>query len=165
MPGLFPEKQNIRGHHELTFPAPEERYIFDREVVVFSWQDGESRVCCEISQEALDDHFGGDGKDQLTVFKANRLTIEQESRRKYLAGRREADGSVLSAPKTCEITERFAAGHSCLPSRQSQLREERLPRDEARTVCRKCERGISFGEQTQLLSGQNLAGLNSLARG
>ena len=73
----------------------EERYVFDREVVVFWGQDGETRVRCEISQEALDDHFGGDGKDKLEVFRASRQAIEQEARRKYLAGEREADGSVL----------------------------------------------------------------------
>jgi hypothetical protein len=52
-------------------------------------------VRCEITREALDDDFGGDGKDKLEVFRANRLAIEQEARRKYLAGRREADGSIL----------------------------------------------------------------------
>lgn len=50
---------------------------------------------CEISEEALDDQFAGDGKDKLAVFRANEQAIEQEARRKYLAGRREADGSVL----------------------------------------------------------------------
>jgi hypothetical protein len=75
--------------------APEERYVFDREVVTFWGQDGESRVRCEISEEALDDHFGGDGKDKLEAFRANRKAIEEIARRKYLAGRREADGSVL----------------------------------------------------------------------
>jgi hypothetical protein len=80
---------------ELSFPVPEERYIFDREVVVFWGQDGETRVRCEISQEALDDHFHGDNRDKLEVFRANRQAIEQEARRKYLAGDTEANGSVL----------------------------------------------------------------------
>src|SRR6202142_2226052 len=30
MPGLFPEKVNVREEHDLTFPAREERYVFDR---------------------------------------------------------------------------------------------------------------------------------------
>lgn len=81
--------------HELTFPAPEERYIFNREVVVFWGQDGGKRVRCEISREALDDHFGGDGKDKLEVFRANRRAIEGIARGKYLSGRTEPDGSVL----------------------------------------------------------------------
>ncbi|PYT78566.1 MAG: hypothetical protein DMG40_19725 [Acidobacteria bacterium] len=50
---------------------------------------------CEISDEALEDHFGGDGKDKVAVFRANRLVIEEIARRKYLAGHRKADGSVL----------------------------------------------------------------------
>ena len=50
---------------------------------------------CEISEEALDDHFGGDGKDKVEVFRAKRKAVEEIARRKYLAGRREADGSVL----------------------------------------------------------------------
>ncbi len=50
---------------------------------------------CAISREALDDHFQGDNKDKLEVFRANRRAIEQEVRRKYLAGDTEADGSVL----------------------------------------------------------------------
>jgi Protein of unknown function (DUF1488) len=62
---------------------------------VFWGQDGENRVRCEIIRDALDDHFGGDGKDKLAVFRANRGTIEEIARRKYLSGRREADGSVL----------------------------------------------------------------------
>ncbi len=50
---------------------------------------------CAISREALDDHFQGDDKDKLEVFRANRRAIEQEARRKYLAGGTEPDGSVL----------------------------------------------------------------------
>ena len=64
-------------------------------MVVLCGQDGEKRVRCEISQEALDDHFGGDGKDKVEVFKANRRTIEDIARGKYLAGQMEPDGSVL----------------------------------------------------------------------
>jgi uncharacterized protein DUF1488/Fic/DOC family protein len=80
---------------DLKFPAPEERYIFDREVVVFWGQDGETRVRCGISREALDDHFGGDGRDKVEIFRANRRAIEEEARRKYLARQTEPDGSVL----------------------------------------------------------------------
>jgi Fic family protein len=94
MPGLFPEKALLRDH-ELSFPSPDETYVFDSEVVVFWGQDGNSRVRCEISREALDDHFHGDGKDKLQVFRNNREAIEREARLKYLADRREADGSVL----------------------------------------------------------------------
>ncbi|HEV2521704.1 MAG TPA: DUF1488 family protein [Candidatus Acidoferrales bacterium] len=80
---------------DLKFPAPEERYDFDRRVVLFWGQDGKTQVRCAISDDALDDHFNGDDKDKLEVFRANRREIEQEARRKYLAGRMEADGSIL----------------------------------------------------------------------
>jgi len=80
---------------DLEFPAPGESFVFDHEVVVFWGQDGKTRVRCEISREALDDDFHGDGKDKLEVFRANRRAIEQEARRKYLAGDTEADGSIL----------------------------------------------------------------------
>ena len=81
--------------HDLRFPEPEDRYDFDRGVVMFWGDDGETRVRCAISEEALDDHFRGDDKDKLEVFRANRQPIEQEARRKYLNGETEPDGSVL----------------------------------------------------------------------
>jgi hypothetical protein len=43
----------------------------------------------------MDDHFRGDNRDKLEVFRANREILEREARRKYLAGRSGADGSVL----------------------------------------------------------------------
>jgi len=46
-------------------------------------------------QRGLDDHFWGDGKEELEVFRSKRPAGEQAARRKYLAGRTEADGSVL----------------------------------------------------------------------
>jgi fido (protein-threonine AMPylation protein) len=81
--------------HDLTFPEPEERYVFERGVVVFWGQDGQRRVRCAISREALDDHFKGDHRDKLEVFNENRQVIEQDAREKYLAGYTEADGSIL----------------------------------------------------------------------
>jgi Fic family protein len=95
MPGLFPEKGGSDVRRELNFVEAGERFLFDREVVVFWGQDGEKYVRCEISREALDDHFGGDGKDKVEVFRANRRAIEEVARRKYLAGQMEPDGSVL----------------------------------------------------------------------
>jgi hypothetical protein len=52
-------------------------------------------VRCAISREALADHFRGDNKDKLEVFRANWQAIEEEARKKYVAGATEADGSVL----------------------------------------------------------------------
>jgi fido (protein-threonine AMPylation protein) len=81
--------------HDLKFPEPVERFDFDREVVVFYGQDGDSRVRCAISREALDDDFHGDNRDQVEVFRQNRHVIEQRVRQKYAAGDTEPDGSVL----------------------------------------------------------------------
>jgi Fic family protein len=95
MPDLFPERVGAVAGKELNFMEGGERYVFDREVVMFWGRDGEKRVRCEISREALDDHFGGDGKDKVEVFSAHRRAIEDIARRKYLAGQTEPDGSVL----------------------------------------------------------------------
>ena len=81
--------------HDLTFLAPQEAFVPERDIVFFYGHDGEAWVRCAISREALDDHFHGDGKDKLEVFRANRLAIEQEVRRKYIAGDTEVDGSIL----------------------------------------------------------------------
>lgn len=89
------ETDEPQGHRELEFPEPNEHWVLDREVVVFWGQDANARVRCEISREALDGHFGGDGRDKLQVFRANRKTIEDYARQKYLAGRTEPNGSVL----------------------------------------------------------------------
>jgi fido (protein-threonine AMPylation protein) len=81
--------------HDLKFPEQEEKYDFDRGVVMFWGKDGKTRVRCAVSREVLDDDFQGDDKDKLEVFRANRQAIEHEARRKYLAGETEPDGSVL----------------------------------------------------------------------
>ena len=81
--------------HDLTFPAPMESEVFGRDMVLFYGQDGEAVVRCAITGEALNDHFQGGGKDKLEVFRANREPIEQEVRRRYLAGDTELDGSIL----------------------------------------------------------------------
>ncbi|HKW63183.1 MAG TPA: DUF1488 family protein [Candidatus Acidoferrum sp.] len=81
--------------HDLTFPAPMESVVLGRDLVLFYGQDGEAVVRCLIAGEALDNHFQGTGKDKLEVFRANRQPIEQEVRRRFLAGDTELDGSVL----------------------------------------------------------------------
>lgn len=80
---------------DLKFPTPAESYSSSRKVVSFWGQDGEKRVRCAISQEALDDHFKADNKDKLEVFRANRRAIEEIACRKYLEDQTEPDGSVL----------------------------------------------------------------------
>jgi len=70
--------------HDLTFPAPMESFVYERDMVLFYGQDGEACVRCAITREALDDHFHGDGKDKLEVFRANRQPVEKEVQRRYL---------------------------------------------------------------------------------
>ena len=65
------------------------------EAALFRGWNGATIVSCAISREALEDHFDGDNKDLLKVFKANHERIEHEARRKYLAGQIEKDLSVL----------------------------------------------------------------------
>jgi hypothetical protein len=81
--------------HNLRFPEPDAQYNFGRAIVVFWGLDGNSRVRCAISREALDDHFGGARRDKVEVFKEHRQAIQEKARRKYLAGDTERDGSVL----------------------------------------------------------------------
>jgi hypothetical protein len=95
MPGLFPEKVNIREESDLQGPTVAERYDSSRQAVEFWVAVGSTRLRCAISREALDDHFGGDGKDKLVVFRTNRQAIEEFARRKFLDGRMESDGVVF----------------------------------------------------------------------
>jgi len=81
--------------HDVTFPEPKESFVLERDFVLFYGRDGEAWVRCTIARGALDDHFQGDGKDKLEVFRANRQAIEQEVRRKYNAGDTEVDGSIF----------------------------------------------------------------------
>ena len=64
-------------------------------VVRFKGQDGSNAVPSAISREALEDHFNGEDKELVKVFRLNRERIEHEARRNYLDGRLETDGSVL----------------------------------------------------------------------
>jgi transcriptional regulator with XRE-family HTH domain len=79
----------------LIFPDARAHYDPMRMVVLFKGQDGDKTIPCAISSEALDDHFDGDNKDKLKIFKASRERIEHEARRKYLADLVESDGSLL----------------------------------------------------------------------
>ena len=64
--------------------------------IVFWGQDGETKVRCRISREALDDHFSdGDELKPEAAFKKHKKDIEALARRKYLLGQHEPDGSVL----------------------------------------------------------------------
>jgi transcriptional regulator with XRE-family HTH domain len=91
----------MNDQRNLIFSEKNERYAPNRKAVLFAGQDGNKEIICAISEEALEDHFRGEGKDSLKVFQANRENIEHEARRKYLAGTLETDGSILL--KTADI--------------------------------------------------------------
>jgi hypothetical protein len=83
---------------DLIFNNPPVRYDFGRDVVIFVGQALGSSVHCEISREALDDHFGTDGLDQkgrVEAFLKNRSSIELIARAKYLSWPIEEPGTVL----------------------------------------------------------------------
>lgn len=94
-PSEFAAWQIVWENKELAFPAPEERYDSGRDAVVFWGLDRDERIRCIISEEALDDHFRGDNRIKLEVFRENRPVIEEIARRKYLSGHVESDGTVL----------------------------------------------------------------------
>lgn len=82
----------------ISFPEKVERFDFDRDIVLFPGQTADGEITCAISAEALRDHFGARGLTEralLSAFRARRDEIEAATRRKYEAGQKENDGSVL----------------------------------------------------------------------
>ena len=79
----------------LVFPDKEFRDDFGIGVI-FWGQEGDRRVRCVISREALDDHFSD--RDRLrsdAAFQKYRTEIEALARKKYILGQLEPDGSIL----------------------------------------------------------------------
>jgi transcriptional regulator with XRE-family HTH domain len=68
---------------ELSFPDPEPRYDFNREVVLFNGMDKGKTINCAISREALEDHFEADNTNLVKIFHKHHETIEHFARRKY----------------------------------------------------------------------------------
>lgn len=59
--------------------------------VAFPAEVGGVKAICEISEEALQDHFGAttnSAADLIGAFKSHRATIEDGARRKYAPGPR-----------------------------------------------------------------------------
>ena len=82
----------------LSFRAPMPRYDFDRDVVAFKGETVGGAVLCEITGEALEDHFGSAGTEKqarLDAFLKNRSTIEALARAKYLDRPIEEPGHIL----------------------------------------------------------------------
>jgi transcriptional regulator with XRE-family HTH domain len=80
-----------------TLVFPDKKYRDDFGIgVIFEGRDGEKKVRCVISREALDDHFSDHDKLRpAAAFEKYRTQIESLARRKYLLGQLESDGSVL----------------------------------------------------------------------
>ena len=75
----------------LSFTERVENYDLERDVVLFEGRDGDRRIACAISGEALADHFGARGfgrRQRLAAFKGHRDEIEDQARRKAAAARR-----------------------------------------------------------------------------
>jgi hypothetical protein len=90
---------------DLRFDAPQARYDFDRDIVAFVGIDGNSRVECAISGEALEDHFGAlsfGRKERVQSFLKSRAAIERLARTKYLEWPIEEPGTLLV--KTEDVT-------------------------------------------------------------
>ena len=97
-------RSTIKGL-DLTFQNPTPRYDFDRDVVQFAGACAGEDVACAISREALEDHFGADGKTQdgrVQVFQENRSAIEWMTKREFLDWPIEEPASVLL--KTLDVS-------------------------------------------------------------
>jgi transcriptional regulator with XRE-family HTH domain len=67
---------------------------FSKDTVVFFGIDGSKNIKCQISREGLEDYFD-DSNNPVETFRKNRKRIEYEAKKKYLANKLEADGSIL----------------------------------------------------------------------
>lgn len=88
----------MTDERNLIFKEDEEFYEPNRMVVIFFASDGERKISCAISGEALADHFKsvfGSSANLLSAFRKNRRAIEHEVFRKYLNNELESDGSII----------------------------------------------------------------------
>jgi hypothetical protein len=89
---------------ELTFSDPVPRYDSNREVVSFVGAALGHPVRCAVSREALEDHFGADGRDKkgrLAIFHSSRSKIERMVKAKYLSWPVEEPQVVLLTTGDC----------------------------------------------------------------
>jgi hypothetical protein len=90
--------RSILPGQDLRFTDAPPHYDFSHDTVTFEADAGRERVLCQISREALDDHFGADGltrEGRLNVFRKHRRDIEEMARFVYLHRPVPADGAVL----------------------------------------------------------------------
>jgi hypothetical protein len=81
----------------LVFENTTYKFDLDRDAMAFVAYDGDKRVLCMISAEALHYHFGAIGRRESmeSAFLANRDRIEAKAREMYRAGRVDEQGRVL----------------------------------------------------------------------
>ncbi len=81
----------------LVFDNRTYKFDLDLEAMAFVAYDGDKRVLCLISGEALIYHFGAVGprESMESAFLANRDRIESKAREMYRAGRVDEKGRVL----------------------------------------------------------------------
>lgn len=83
---------------KLSFRDPRPRYDFDRKTVTFTGEDAGGAVQCEISGEALRDHFGvkgSDPRDYVAKVEEHLSLFEKMAREKYRTCPIEEPGMVL----------------------------------------------------------------------
>ncbi len=73
----------LSNESRLAFPDPQPVYHRGRGVE-FWGHDGDIKIQCSISEEALQDRFNSDGEDSFKIFKKHQKSIEQRTWRKYL---------------------------------------------------------------------------------
>jgi hypothetical protein len=98
--------RSILPGHDLRFADAPPHYNFSRDTVMFEALAGHERVLCQISREALEDHFGADGltKDgRLDLFRKHRREIEGMARIVYLHRPVSADRAVII--RTADVAE------------------------------------------------------------
>ena len=86
------ESERTRG---LAFPDKEHRSDATRGTI-FGGEDGDKRVRCIISREALDDHFSEGGRLRPdAAFQEHRAEIEALASCKYALGQLQPDGNII----------------------------------------------------------------------
>lgn len=84
----------------ILFPAVE-AWDGNRYVISFPADVNNQRICCAVSWEALQDHFGGNDIPPLDAFRAKRSAIEGVAERLINRRRFEQDGSILIRSQDC----------------------------------------------------------------
>ncbi len=95
---------------ELKLDEVAARYDFDRDVVIFGGRDNGGPIRCEISREALEDHFEADGlpkEGRIEQFRKNRSLIGRMAVAKYRSFPIEEPGVVLIRTEEVERLRRL----------------------------------------------------------